>query len=547
MSQATPSNRAPLASDSARRSSFSTVSVVALVVLAAIAATCAIFAADYRRRLKAAEARAPLPAGKNVRDRLDKATKLNEQERKYLEAVAARYGFRRLNSWTMHDLLMLTARLNQELNQRSPAAFDAARTPWLLPMPPTLPGRWMEGAQTLPLDLASGKIDVPGTMTVYQYTVTNTSGAPAALPILYRGVRWDSAEALVETSGLRGISDEVDRALGVWRFVAEHRCHGQPVTEGSEEHDLIKYLACHGYGFCDDSAQAVVALAEACGLKARIRGLNGHVVPELFAGGRWRMFDADFAVCFHTADDPRAILGLEELEKDRAAFAHPTSLGASGPWQGEYAAPFLSREDNKEWPVDARRAHAISHMMQPGESVTFSNFNWGRYFLGAYPHKPPRYYNGCADRSLELDQFALEPGVKFRREGAVFVLENTSTQPAGCSTEVRFPFPIVGGRVSELAPGVAVEMVEGERRVLLPPGRDVKLDSGVAQLCPSPTYAFTLRLQIPAGHTVKFEHAPRLTTDFQFAEFALLKLARGANTFELHGSAEGLKAELRWR
>ena len=86
------------------------------------------------------------------------------------------------------------------------------------------------------------------------------------MPILFRGIRWDESVALVESAGLRGIKDELDRAIAVWRFVAEHRQHGQPPTEGPVAHDFIKFLACYGYGFCDDSAQAVAALAGLCGL-----------------------------------------------------------------------------------------------------------------------------------------------------------------------------------------------------------------------------------------------------------------------------------------
>jgi hypothetical protein len=346
---------------------------------------------------------------------------------------------------------------------------------------------------------------------------------------------------------LRNIPDELERATAIWRFVAERRCHGQPVTEGPEEHDLIKFLSCHGYGFCDDSAQAVAALAEACGLKARLRGVNGHVVPEMFADGSWRMFDPDFAVYFHAAGNSRGVLGVDELEKDRAAFAHAAQLGAAGPWDGEYAAPFLSREDNAAWPMDARREHTIAYTLAPGESVTFSDFNWGRHFVGAFPHKPPRFYNGTFHCPLPVSRFKPTEGARLRVEGSGFVIENSAATPAGCSADFTFPFPIVGGQLSGVPGDVTVEILEGERRALLRGGRNPSLDGAVAQLTTSPTYTFTLRLLIPARQSVRFERPLHLAADFQFAEFALLKLKPGKNTFRIHGSTDGLKAELSWR
>lgn len=527
---------------------FSTASVLIILFLAATTATFAILASAYRQRAREAEARtAAAPGWPNMRERLDKATKLNPNQRKYLDSLADRYGFRRLRIWTLDDAIKLTARLNQELSELSPAAYNAARTPWLLPVPATLRTRALEPAQTVPLDLTAGMVEMPASSSLYQYSITNTSSAPAPMPILYQGVRWDTAESLLETSGLRAIPDELDKALAIWKFVATHRVHGQPVTEGPEEHDLIKFLVCHGYGFCDDSAQAIATLADACGLKARIRGLNGHVVPEVMAGGKWRMLDADFAVYFHAPGDPREVLGVEALEQDRAAFAHAVSLGAAGPWNGGYADPFVSRQDNKDWLVESRRTHAIAHILAPGEKVTFSNFNWGRYFIGAFPQKPPRFYNGTFERPLRACDFQAADGVKVRKDGDAIVIENPTGILLGCAGKFQFPFPIVSGRLAGLPGGVTVDMLDGEHRAFLRAGAEPPLDGGIAQLSPTPTYSFTLRLLVPPGKTVRVEKPLRLIADFQFAELALLKLRPGQNTFQFHGLAEGLRAEVRCR
>jgi transglutaminase-like putative cysteine protease len=530
----------PASNPNSRTAPAPRTSWILVAILAAAAIAGGVLAWKYRERAKAAEARL---TERKTRDRAE--MKPTEFERRYLEALADRYGLAHEKSWTLHETLAFTAQLNQELNARTPSLFDPARTPWLLPVPRTFHSRALSDAKVQPLDLRAGRVDLPENAPLFQYTITNISTAPVPMPILFQDVRWDSAEALTETSGLRAIADEIDRAIAVWRFVAERRCHGQPVTEGTEEHDLIKLLACYGYGFCDDSAQAVATLASACGLKARIRGLGGHVVPEILAGGHWRMLDPDFAVYFHAPGDPRAVLGVDELVRERAAFAHARPLGAGGPWDQEYAAPFLSVEDNRDWPLDGRREHVIDHTLLPGESVSFSNYNWGRYFVGAFPHKAPRFYNGSFGVPVAAALLQADPGVSVRADGSGFVIDNPSSEPAGATAAFRFPFPIVGGRVSPLPGEGTVEFIEGNRRVALTGQGEAAFDAAVTQLAATPTYAFSLRFIVPAKRRVRFERPPRVIADFQFAEFALLKLKPGTNTFRVHGPTEGLKAELR--
>lgn len=496
--------------------------------------------------------REKLKAAKTEIDRLRRAAppssaKLSLAERTYLEGLAERYGFPDPEAWPSREVLRLAARLNEHLNMFLPGHYNAARTPWLLPPPRTLPGRLLEPSQTVPLDLARGQLAMPEKFAVYQYTLRNTSAAPVPLPLLHQGVRWDAAEALVETAGFRAVKDEVDRAIAIWRWLAEHRVHGKPTTHGGELHDVVKFLSCHGYGFCDDSAQIMAGLAHLCGLKARLFGLEGHVIPEVFAGGKWRMLDPDFAVYFHAPGDPRAILSVAELEKDRAAFSHAVAIGAGGPWDADYAGMYLSRNDNTDWRVDARHAHVVAHTLAPGESVTFSNFNWGRYFSGLYPNKPPRFYNGTFERPLRAADLKAEADVQVRVEGDGWVIENRGQAAAGASVPCPYPFPIVAGNLSGLPAGVAVEYASKEERRTLRPGTNVSLDGAFTQLTGEPTYAFTLRLLIPAGKTVRFEKAPRLVVDFQFAEFALLKLQPGANQFQVHGPVDGVTAEVRWR
>jgi hypothetical protein len=406
----------------------------------------------------------------------------------------------------------------------------------------------LEGTTVRPLDLKSGtSVTLPPGAREYQYAIINQGPQPAAMPILFSSIRWDSFDALIETAGLRKIEDELDRAIAIWRFVAEHRVHGHPVTEGDEEHDLVKFLACYGYGFCDDSAQAVVVLAKACGLQARIRGLGGHVVPEILAGGKWRMLDPDFAVHFHEAGDPRAIHSADELTDDRQRFEHARGLGSGGPYNKAYADLFLSTSDNVDWPIRGAASHRVEHIMAPGERVVFSSFNWGRYFLGAYPDRPPRFYNGYFERLARAADFHAGDGLQVTAAGEAFIVRNRSPERRAVAVEFTSPFPIVGGEFSGVPNGLQLEWEEGTRHVPLESSEGAaSFDAAVAQLSPHPTYRFKLNLFVPPGAEVSFAAPPRIIIDFQFAETVLLPLGAEPRPFTVDGEhLEQFRAELR--
>jgi len=56
---------------------------------------------------------------------------------------------------------------------------------------------------------------------------------------------------------------------------------------------LLKYS---DHGLCSQQAQTLVDIATKIGLKARIVGLNGHTVMEVFYSDRWHMFDPDYEI-----------------------------------------------------------------------------------------------------------------------------------------------------------------------------------------------------------------------------------------------------------
>ena len=482
----------------------------------------------------------------------ERNVRISQQERTYLKALSERHGVSPKEEDFLRDTISIAARMTKEQNRSIPAEYNAAKTPWLPPPPSTLESRTLANAAQTAFTLESGKVELPGDATHYQYVISNPTSTAVPMPILHTGIRWDAAADMARSAGLRDIADETDRAIAVWRFVAEHRIHAMPVTEGPEEHDLVKFFSCYGYGFCDDAAQAVAGLAKLCGLQARIWGLEGHVVPEIFAGGRWLMLDADFAAYFHQPGNPRAILGVEELGKDRAAFKNSVALGKQGSFEEGYAEPFLSTADNKPLPVEARSDHRVTATLQPGERVVFSNFNWGQYFLGAYPQRVSRYFNGYFDRPLTADAFTVPDGVEIRRNGESFTIANQSRRDRRAEAIIEYPFPIVGGKIiSPTSAKFEFEDRAVERKFRFEAGREVSFDNAVTQVAKQPTTSFTIFIVIPAGGMVKFDKPLRVISDFQFAELPLLRLKSGVNEFKVYSpdpaTLAGLQGEVLWK
>ena len=516
-----------------------------------MAASTIVLANHYYSRARKSEAALAKEVGRFAAER---AVRVSQQERTYLKALSERYGITPKEEDFLRDTVSFAARMNLEMNRSVPAEYSTAKTPWLPPPPKTLASRDLADAKQSPFSPESGKLELPSDATLYQYSISNPTSAPVPMPILHSGVRWDDANAMMETAGIRAIADETDRAIAIWRFVSENRYHARPVTEGSEEHDTVKFFSCYGYGFCDDAAQAVAGLAKLCGLEARIWALSGnvHVVSEVFAAGRWMLLDADFAVYFHKTGEPRTILGVEELGKDRTAFLNAVQRGKLPPFDKEYAGYFMDTPGNKPWPVQARSEHRIAAMLQPGERVVFSNFNWGQYFLGAYPHRVPRYFNGYFERTLTAAAFTVPDGLEIRRNGESFTIANHSRRDKRAEAIIEYPFPIVGGKIiSPTSAKFEFEDRVEQRKFRFEAGREVSFDNAITQVAKQPTTSFTFYIVIPEGGMVKFDKPIRIISDFQFAELPLLRLKSGINEFKIHSSdpatLAGLRGEIFWK
>ena len=186
-----------------------------------------------------------------------------------------------------------------------------------------------------------------------------------------------------------------------------------PAASSDEVHDVIKFLSIYGYGVCDTSARTLARLADEVGLKGRIWFLEGHVVPEVKADGRWILLDPDLQLYFNDPADPKHIFGVEDLVADPSRLDHFTVEGKHSAvplrpeyhyeeFPAQYKEILLTTGNNhvveQTWHEGVRVMASVDYIIEdrlrPGERIAFTNFNWGKYFLGPHREAVPAFYNG---------------------------------------------------------------------------------------------------------------------------------------------------------
>ncbi len=150
----------------------------------------------------------------------------------------------------------------------------------------------------------------------------NVGGMPVEVHLLHDGDRLASMADLIERA-MRMPTDDLQEPLTrrVWRFVRDQHVPHASIVAATYAHQPDFYLRSLGTGFCDDAASVQHWLWRALGYEARVYGLDGHVVSEVFRAGRWEMYDAHFGVYYQNRAQQVASVG--DLEADSSLVIAP--------------------------------------------------------------------------------------------------------------------------------------------------------------------------------------------------------------------------------
>lgn len=123
---------------------------------------------------------------------------------------------------------------------------------------------------------------------------------------------YHSTQEIVEQirTGLFEFSEESD-IRKAWKFVHNNLNYNIPLTDAAWQHQPTVIFNSLGFGQCDDLASALAYIWKQMGYEVRIWNLSGHVVPEVFADGKWQMYDPSYEVFYF--NEKGEVAGCEEL------------------------------------------------------------------------------------------------------------------------------------------------------------------------------------------------------------------------------------------
>lgn len=393
-------------------------------------------------------------------------------------------------------------------------------------------------------DPAAPELRLPRRPRQYAYSLVNDGPAPASAPVLYDKYLWNSVPGLLASAGLDQMRSGLEKAKALHALVSRYHSQGSLPLEAGAENDPVKYLSVYGTGICDDAASAQAALAAAAGLPARTWWLSGHVVPEVFADGAWRMLDPDHRIYFHAPGDTSRVYGVEELSAGRDRFDYPVpEAGGAGPYPETNKDIYLSTADNRSEPAAVSSGTVLQHTLRPGEKLVFTSFNWGRHYDPFFSEDlPGRYYNGYLEYRPSAGDISAAAGLSVAGSGGSLRLANTGDRDAYAELDFSSPFPVAGGAISadlDIGSGgifFAIQGPGGRKALSLRPGggpNHFEWIAGWDAGRPAPAYGYKLAIRILPGTVARFSGFTVLT-DFQFGGLPLLPLRAGVNRFKAH-------------
>lgn len=225
----------------------------------------------------------------------------------------------------------------------------------------------------------------------------------------------------------------------VWHYVSEYSRHiDMLITKNNWLYNPLLLMNSAGGSRCGFRSAVMTNLLLFMGEEARSWGLEGHVITEVLADGKWQVYDPDLGVVYF--NERKEICSFDELCSKPEYITNPVkikcisnvfdSLRATS---REIAGMYASRQDNGLFDTDYQRFKKnenIAFMLPPGAQLIFPipDKSSDAAFAFAVLKIPPGW-NGTVDIPLIL----------YNTDGnAQFIVENeklTSTEKNFNSTD----------------------------------------------------------------------------------------------------------------
>lgn len=106
-----------------------------------------------------------------------------------------------------------------------------------------------------------------------------------------------------------------------WRYLHANVSHLPPISEDNWAYSALVTVNSVGFGECGQYATALVETLLAANQTARVMGLTGHIVPEVYDGLDWHMYDPDLGVYYY--DRTGQVASVATLSADTDLILNP--------------------------------------------------------------------------------------------------------------------------------------------------------------------------------------------------------------------------------
>lgn len=173
---------------------------------------------------------------------------------------------------------------------------------------------------------------------------------------------------------------------GTYHFWPSDERPGHPRLR-REVRDTVKLLNCYGWAICGQSATMMYALYRAAGFEARLFGLPGHALCEVFYDGRWHVLDVDMWTWFrtpqgHIASAFELTQNAHELIVTNTSKSDPCNLPDRS--LADYAEMYAKTETVDDHVAQLRPGwqvcgHNMDFRLRPGETLIRTQTRDGRH------------------------------------------------------------------------------------------------------------------------------------------------------------------------
>jgi len=162
-----------------------------------------------------------------------------------------------------------------------------------------------------------------GNQKISQVKITNKGSTEIGFNLEFNGKTFYTAydDIITEVNKMPADFSNEPFQRKLWRYIVKNRYSFHPFTGNAWGHSPALFFNSLGFGYCDDSASLFYILAKKSGYEARVWGLGGHVVAELWIDDHWEMYDPDLAVYY--LNEKRQVAGVEYLAANPQLITNP--------------------------------------------------------------------------------------------------------------------------------------------------------------------------------------------------------------------------------